>query len=1150
MEGTALEGSSIHCPNERLWLEVATGLTEPSEASRLLEHAAICQKCGASLKRCLKLVEDEMVTEEADLIHSLATSQPAWQRRMADTVTSRHTATRRTRLWPGRAWIPWGAAAAAVVVVVAVVGRQERWFRHGPPFDLLADACAIERPVDLRFPGAEYGPLHINRGPDKQSLLTNSPAFLEGQLEITRGLQKYPGDPAWLQAQARAHLMLAEYQEARKALERALDRAPGSTALQQDLAMAWFEAAEANGDNTDDYERSIELFSAVLRAKPDDLVALFNRAQAYEKVPMPDQAAEDWQHYVRLDSKSKWAEEARQHLKKLKEKIQALTDSSGSFELEPGDPAVMELVRAAYGRHTDPQLSSRARSKLAGLALQFASKYQDQWLADLMRDSNKLKRGDAVELLYEAFQQNKSGDPGLGAKAARMAISRFGELGVETGELRARFELAYGLQLSQRGRDCAREADQLRSRIARKPYAWLQAQADLEGSTGSAMAGDFDAGLQKATRAVACCRKCRLTSLQLRGVGFQASILKEIGRWREACALERAGLVQFWSGHYPPYRAYQFYDDLSVIAERLERLELARALVREAIAVLGRPADPATEPMERYKLARLALAVGDAGEAREEFAKSNQLFAALPHSPAMDLFRAYGDVGLAQSEVRRGNSRQSINELRRIEPVIVGIGNEDLKAYYYSILAEAQQLAHDFSASEQSLSRLLTFSERALRVLDSSREGLAWSQEMRDGYHRMVQLALQRSDPTRALALWEWYRAAELRIHRSPPDQPAPREPVGRFADLVGDVVESLRVAPGSSIITYLQSDDGLSVWNISASGISQSWLPVPRRQLTRLARHFAEAAADANSTGEDISMAGRELYARLVAPFDAAWGKGKTVFVETDGATALIPFEAIPTPEGGYLGERCAIVYSPGVLYAEARRRDGQADAAGMPSRVLAVGISRTPPELAGQFPPLYDALEEVQAVAALAPRSIELMNDAATPAAIVRALPFATIFHFAGHAIATPERSGLLLAASEGSDGGLRGFWSANDLPPGGLRRCALVVLSACSTGELEFSPLNDPDNLVRKFLSAGAGAVIASRWPVDSAATRELMLRFYAELKQGSPPAIALQKASQMLRHQNGMDYPRFWAAFSVFAASDNTIELFSTPGHSRS
>ncbi len=81
-----------------------------------------------------------------------------------------------------------------------------------------------------------------------------------------------------------------------------------------------------------------------------------------------------------------------------------------------------------------------------------------------------------------------------------------------------------------------------------------------------------------------------------------------------------------------------------------------------------------------------------------------------------------------------------------------------------------------------------------------------------------------------------------------------------------------------------------------------------------------------------------------------------------------------------------------------------------------------------------------------------------------------------------------------------------------------------------------LNKPDNLVRRFLAAGAREVVASRWAVDSKATLELMSKFYGLLVEGETPAAALAGAARSLRKQSIYAHPYYWASFSVFGEDD--------------
>lgn len=96
--------------------------------------------------------------------------------------------------------------------------------------------------------------------------------------------------------------------------------------------------------------------------------------------------------------------------------------------------------------------------------------------------------------------------------------------------------------------------------------------------------------------------------------------------------------------------------------------------------------------------------------------------------------------------------------------------------------------------------------------------------------------------------------------------------------------------------------------------------------------------------------------------------------------------------------------------------------------------------------------------------------------------------------------------------------------------LRGTALVVLSACETSVR-------PDHgdmvlaLAGAFLCAGAGAVVASLWRVDDAATAELMGELYGALAAGLAPVAALRHAQQTVRKR----YPLDWTAFQLWVGT---------------
>lgn len=82
--------------------------------------------------------------------------------------------------------------------------------------------------------------------------------------------------------------------------------------------------------------------------------------------------------------------------------------------------------------------------------------------------------------------------------------------------------------------------------------------------------------------------------------------------------------------------------------------------------------------------------------------------------------------------------------------------------------------------------------------------------------------------------------------------------------------------------------------------------------------------------------------------------------------------------------------------------------------------------------------------------------------------------------------------------------------------LPYCRLVVLSACETGLVDFSPqLEEYISLGLGFLYAGAPNVICSLWAVNDLSTAILMIKFYEEMANQPSVAIALKAAQQWMR-----------------------------------
>lgn len=192
-----------------------------------------------------------------------------------------------------------------------------------------------------------------------------------------------------------------------------------------------------------------------------------------------------------------------------------------------------------------------------------------------------------------------------------------------------------------------------------------------------------------------------------------------------------------------------------------------------------------------------------------------------------------------------------------------------------------------------------------------------------------------------------------------------------------------------------------------------------------------------------------------------------------------------------------------------------------------LIIGISAAPAE---GLMPLADAESEAQTVASDFRSAHLLQGSNATLSAIRLQIRGAVVFHFAGHAIASPQRSGLVLSEVEPQTQRSR-LVTAETLNASDASDLQLAVLSACHTDVDNRIGNSGTESLVESFLRAGVPHVVASRWNVDSRETAEFMKRFYASLLAGDNAANAMKEARLALASQPVSTHPYYWSAFEL-------------------
>lgn len=1162
------------CPAPGVWREIAAGLTPPGQTLAHIEHASCCEGCGPLLREAVSEMGDlngEITEAEQEHILSLQSASVEWQRKLAHRIASmsgaeagREFMPRRSKPW-WRYWVavPRLALVGAAVVVAVAVGSWIEGQRHQPAAAerLLARAYTEKRTLELRIAGADYAPLRVSLGA-AASFTSRPPALLKAEALIGSQLQSHPADPAWLEAKAQADMLEGRYDAAVESLRHGLEIEPDTPVLLIDLATAYFQRA-LQEDRKEDLGSAYEALSLALKQRPDDPVALFNRAIVAEHQFLYQQARDDWEHYLRVDSGSEWAEEARNRADAVREKLKQ-HESKAVPLLSPE-----EFVASA--RHTDkasgvddrideylnqavrswipsafPGVSATANTSaseaLFFLAELTAQKHGDPWLSDFLRGSSAPGFARAAGALSRALRSNEAGQYDGALKQGSLAERLFLRSGNTAGVLRAEFEQLFATQLLHGRNDCRPRATVALAEAEKTSYAWLQIQLGLEKAVCSSSHGDMGADEEATNLAMQRAQKSGFGALYLRAVMFAADDKHDVGDQADAISLAEAGLGRYWSGQFPPVRGYSLYTELAEVAGSagVNRPSLQIASWREAVALVDLDEDPLERAMAHKSMADAAISAGLPEIAEQNYAKASRLFAAAPRNNANRVAAVETEIRTARLEARLRHFDDAIARLTRIQDQIGPLSDPYLSQAFYSTLGELQLGRHRESEAGEAFLPALRLAEQKLASLSSETERTSWSQEAAPVYLGLAESELLEGRQQDSLNMFEWYIGAPERVAIRGREGAQPsRKPSSSFPD-PNRLEARLPLLADQTILAYGVLPDGLAIWVYDNRGVSATWIQESPQDLRDLASSFYTECAEPDSDPSVLRRDGQRLYSALIAPVEQRLDSRRTLVIEAEGFLARLPFEALVDANGRYLVQRGSIVHSPG-LYAEARMHPESSVTRDSPA--LVVGSDASSPE-AGLFV-IPDIAAGTDAIAKSFHASTELNGSEATLEAVTRRLPEATVFHFAGHATDKLSHAGLMLLRGQattvlnsrpsstppGTSSPDPVFLDATVVRSLDLQKMQLALLAACST-DAGVGGSRGLDSVAQALQTSGVPHVVASRWAVDSVEARKFASGFYAAVFSGEPVSGATRLMSQKMMSNPQTAHPFYWAAFAAY------------------
>ena len=1133
------------------WMQVATGLLPEARTKELMNHAAQCDDCGPLLRKADETIADETTPSEERLLSELESAQQHWQQQLAARLQSSVNLHLRTHeRIPRRKGVVLHPRLAFAMATVSAIAFVSGWLGirslHSPSAEqLLGQAYTERRTIEVRIPGAKFAPMRVERGVGGSSL-DKPPSLLKAESLIAEKLRKNPNDPNWLQAKARADLLDGNYDSAIKSLTLALQTQPESVPLLTDLASAYFGRAKAT-DRQIDYGNAIEFLGKALTKSPDDSVALFNRAVISEHAFLYTQAIEDWEHYLRVAPDGGWADEARQRLAALRDKLQQhehvlaepLLSQSALAKADYDNPIIRDQIRhrieeythtavvdwlpKAYPAKAESSRDSDAKSAVTVLARITSKDVEDPWLANLISDSTPRTFPSAVAALAQSVLAGDRGDFMASEALAAQAERAFDFAGNIAGKMRSRYQRVYALHLAQDGPKCLRVADGLAAQVANLRYRWLKVQALLDEGTCDWLVGNLGRARQKYQAALVDASSSHYPSIYLRAINHMAGIDSACGDEPSSWHQAHIGLARYWSGETSRMQAYNLYFVLHEVADWTHQPYLDVAVWRQAVATIDSTSDIVLRATAHSYLGNAAVAANMPDLAKLELQESAHIFAAAPQTRATGIARIEAETRLANLEVLQGQAKRAYERLAALQPEVSSISDNLLALIFYRTLGEAQFQRGAFGEADVALRGAIALTELNLSSLRSREFRERWSQEAGEAVRTLVNLKLRQGDYQRALEIWEWYRGSAVRSSREDskesvlsPSQIAAGPPL---PDL-HEVASQLPTLTQQTFVSYVVLREGVELWAYDNRKISSYWITIPVGELRALVNRFQNMCSDPNSDIDSLQRVARRLYQLLIAPMEEILSSDRTLLVETDDALISLPFEALVDSEGHYLAERSSISYSLGLYYRNTLRPE---TVLSIESPILAVAVPTAEIAQDDAALPLPDVDEEARAIVKRFRFPTLLQGRDATVGALLKHLSNATIFHFAGHAVAAPGRAGLLLS---------NGLFDADLVRPAQLSKVQLAVLSACDTDRGARDATSDPESLVSALLRAGVPHVIASRWAIDSGTTRSLMEIFYPAVLSGKSVSTALHESVLALKARPGMYHPYYWSAFHAF------------------
>ncbi|HEX2209940.1 MAG TPA: CHAT domain-containing protein [Longimicrobium sp.] len=904
-------------------------------------------------------------------------------------------------------------------------------------------------------------------------------------------------------------------------LSRALRLSRRRVSLLVDLSGAHLVRAQRT-QNPRDLLEGLNYVLEAVATEPHNPAARFNTALLLQTLGLDEQAEIAWTDYLRIDSTSTWADEARERRSSLRHPPMAPAPPPRAPEAE---------VRAFAAAH--PQ-----EARLYGW---------DSVLGDWGSAHEGGHSARAAELLQLAERlggalEARGGDASL-ADAVR-AIRAVEDSPAATRTLaRAHRTYAAGQRLYESTEQVAAGDSFTHVVNARPPSPVLVLTAEVFQAAAVVYARDFDRADAMFGALVPRIDSERYPALAARVLWMRGSGLLRNGQpaaarppfQLSARLFQRAGETEFMGAAWAieGEAAYLQRDTLAAYAAMHRGLTMLRGYrssvwLHNALLMLANCA-----AIDRMPRAASVVQDEDVGVALRDHRQPTAVEALLGRARIRSIagrsLLAAPDVDRAQSLVAKIRAKEARRWLAEtvhfsralVTPATASMAELDSAVAFFSkndnsgwllpaLLhrADVRLARGDLAAATADLDAATDHVRNLSESVRDASTRAAAMEHARGRFDQLVMLHLRAGDTIAALQAVERGRVSFA------PGYEAAALGAGRPAAPTGQVA-----------VEYALIGDTLLTWTLRGGDVRLLRQTVSRGDVLAMVERSV-AALESPTRAELARPDLARLHELLVRPVEKRLGPaGTPLVIVVDGEIAGVPFDALlDAGRARYLVQDHPLRFA--ATLAEAARPAAPADRS---APALLVADPAFDPVQYPTLDRLRDARAEVDSLRTVYRASVVLQGPAATRDALRDRAPGARVIHYAGHAVfddARPERSALVLAGP-----GTTGRLTADAVNALQLRGVRLVVLAACHTARSREGRSGGLAGFSGALLAAGAGGVVGSLREADDRLTQPLMLAFHRAYRRSDDPAAALREAQLELLHSRdpARRSPAAWAGF---------------------